>query len=1402
MKRTAVLLAIFLILVTNVAAEIDSLSRVFALGGGLKDTDQDHLADTISFVIVVPDRPTAAEMALASDIAARFNFESLSQDLDLVKIESELPAIPAGINRVLIGSNLRRPRDLSRRGKLDLPALESRQGAVILLGGDVDGEILVTAGSAEALLETGRAFFLRWPYIWEIWGREDGLTYFTLENALAGLLKSEGIGGFRIVIRAAFYDFPRRSSPFDTIKRLKFDSGEIRDLRIEIHFSDPQSKEKARAAVEALGLDHRKGLRTEVLSYPGCARLTLVLEEGGREAIVTLPRMGYPKRILTPGYKEVPRRNAPEKDFDLANLLSAKGLYTDGEQDGLPDGLESSIIIPEAFSARSLATFASRLVLHTAGASFPLVRMENEVEDIKTLSAPILVGDCRFNRDLIKTGRLKLPALRAGWAVAAIVPKAFNKSNVLALQGADSLGLGKLLGYLGTTFPSLEEYREGGPQLADIVKELEKFLRGEVGSAEAFAEKNIWKIADEIKDKELDSVEVEVYLPEKNPAFEAGLESDLRKALQAEKIGFQAFALKTHKTVFSQEKEFSWEADDALALLEEQIKKRRNADGRLDVSLGISESPAVRKGIKSRLEARLREAGFREFEVEVGSAYKQGLFWLMESVLPRLRGQPTAELVIRFAEEQDDPAQVKRFYAEPLRWLQELYPADDLLAAGLGLPIDRIRFEMKEEAEPIYEAVARDSSGSIILRDSFSPRIRQMPYLKVVPEWGSVRITTGWLSIHQGSQSPWEILLRTDLEKFWDFYQENILTFLYDHIMKKTGNEPSTSKQPYFKRLSLDLKLSEPDYRLGLDEEMVSSLEAIHDEIYFDTLDFLRGITKVELEDREPPEDTSRLSAPGNIFPVIHPSLEGGAGRVRVTLEDWPALSPQVVVKWKEKNRTEEHTRKIVFPTLKPKSIRLPLFIYDGRSETIENLTAEVEFDKEADYLEVLEIVQTRAELANKQLVSPAFSFPRLRVLTLRTKCQDLEKEEAFEAAVAGPAATSPPSAETKPAAVTTTEIISPEMCLDIVRGLGGLPNINTYNAGFSYEHRAVPVLEIFSPHGKYVSLPRLVAAKPTLFVSARQHANEVSSTNYILKFAELLATDEEYKPYVKEMNFVFEPMENPDGAALAYELQKLTPFHSLHAGRYGSLGIDIGYQVGSSKPFLPEASVRKNLQDRWLPDIFLNLHGYPSHEWVQAFSGYTPYLFRDYWIPKGWFAYYRALRLPIYDRWKEAGDELRRMIVAELQTDEKTRLSNEKFYGRYWRWAGRWQPHLDPLELHEGLNIYAARRSSQENRLTPRTRITYIDETPEQMDETARGEWLGFLCEQGLAYLRAHAKYLSTVPHEAGRIDEEVQDRIRLQFIRTRPGKPESADPPRSVEIFSLSKSALSIRIVGSREH
>ena len=101
-----------------------------------------------------------------------------------------------------------------------------------------------------------------------------------------------------------------------------------------------------------------------------------------------------------------------------------------------------------------------------------------------------------------------------------------------------------------------------------------------------------------------------------------------------------------------------------------------------------------------------------------------------------------------------------------------------------------------------------------------------------------------------------------------------------------------------------------------------------------------------------------------------------------------------------------------------------------------------------------------------------------------------------------------------------------------------------------------------------------------------------------------------------------------------------------------------------------------------------------------------------------------------------------------------------------------RWQPHLSRLEIENGVNIYSKRRSSRESWLTPRREITYVEETPEVMDETATGEWLSFLVQQGLTYLKAHAEYLSQSKFEYARVEEEINDRIRIRFFRRRPGK------------------------------
>jgi len=102
-----------------------------------------------------------------------------------------------------------------------------------------------------------------------------------------------------------------------------------------------------------------------------------------------------------------------------------------------------------------------------------------------------------------------------------------------------------------------------------------------------------------------------------------------------------------------------------------------------------------------------------------------------------------AQVIVRFAEEKGDFRKPRRFYPEPTRWLQELYPADEILARDLALPLEKIRFEMSPNLAGIYEVSALDARNAAVFEQSFNPRVKEIPYLKLLPEWGSVKLTSG-----------------------------------------------------------------------------------------------------------------------------------------------------------------------------------------------------------------------------------------------------------------------------------------------------------------------------------------------------------------------------------------------------------------------------------------------------------------------------------------------------------------------------------------------------------------------------------------------------------------------------------------------------------------------------------
>jgi hypothetical protein len=306
-----------------------------------------------------------------------------------------------------------------------------------------------------------------------------------------------------------------------------------------------------------------------------------------------------------------------------------------------------------------------------------------------------------------------------------------------------------------------------------------------------------------------------------------------------------------------------------------------------------------------------------------------------------------------------------------------------------------------------------------------------------------------------------------------------------------------------------------------------------------------------------------------------------------------------------------------------------------------------------------------------------------------------------------------------------------------------------------------------------------------------------VSSTSHILRLSELLVTDPAFRPILKKVNVIIHPVENPDGAQMAFELQKLTPHHMLHAGRYSALGMDVASQVGLADPLLPEALVREAVWREWLPDIYLNPHGYPSHEWVQQFAGYVPPGFRTYLSSRGWYTSVNTLRDPRFPQYAQAVESLREYIVRQINSNADVRAMDLRAQSRYRKWAFGFEPYVFNQEIYKETAIYysdpetgepsGSRRLGAAGRgggggdeggggggrysMGAWPQVTFFRGGTEAPDETAQGPWLALAAKAGFSYLMANVGYLRDGQPVITRIEEDGQrDSVNRTTIRVRP--------------------------------
>ena len=704
------------------------------------------------------------------------------------------------------------------------------------------------------------------------------------------------------------------------------------------------------------------------------------------------------------------------------------------------------------------------------------------------------------------------------------------------------------------------------------------------------------------------------------------------------------------------------------------------------------------------------------------------------------------------------------------------------------------------------------------MRSSLTPSIRGGFYDRTstgFEDYEHVRVTTGWITATDAGRTLIDERIRTDPEAFWDYYQADVLPAIYDHVMELHEGIPrgGSADAPFFGELTVELEMSEPDYRLELDNEIHAPLDALHEEIYFGTKEFFDVLGR-----------NSRgqgLTFPGRIIPIMRPKSDGSAARAEIHVTGFATSRPAVVVEYETASDESGEIRldiprtSLARPSARLAKVRVGV---PGISHLGLRVRVDTELDVRDSLLTYASPQQVDASMVSAQQIEgtmreiEAFRAAGMYTSALAhaglgsmevwaewTHEQDPESRRTAALVANGTPDALPDWRSLVPAGWTydgqrlvqwDTPMPPPEGHEILGKMAAAFEEATVYKIGESYLGKDIWAMDLMSPiSASHWSHVKASTFKPTVVYSARQHANEVSSTSHVLRHAELLLTDPEQSPKLDDVNVIIHPFTNPDGAQLAYDLYNLTPDYILHAGYLGSLGQDATSGGNGDHPIYPESTVRGQLWETWLPDIFLNPHGYPSHQVVQLFSEYTGLVRRgrvterNWGFNKGWFMPgFSFIDDPEYPRHKDAAFEIRDYITAGINSNRDVFEMNQRNYARYERYGAQFDPDVFRLPMTDSVMIQMPLKGSSGGGgggggggYNPR--ITIWSGTTEAPDETAYGPWMQMIAKAGLSWDQAITDYLFDGDHEVKRSASLFFGGVSIRMNRPRP--PEEEDEP-----------------------
>lgn len=818
------------------------------------------------------------------------------------------------------------------------------------------------------------------------------------------------------------------------------------------------------------------------------------------------------------------------------------------------------------------------------------------------------------------------------------------------------------------------------------------------------------------------------------------------------------YNFKSGQTAYEKTYELPWEVEQFRQLFKEQIYPKLQKGDCLRVEAALSEDKAIRAELLEEIEREAKKHGASVDRAEIFCAYKQGFSWLDEYVLPKLKEEAADRVEIYFRpflpdaqtewldENGATPAyhnvtanDPERWYDLPIRYLQELYPIEDVLVRELGISREQVGFCLYEGTKNLTYLCRAYRGETLCCEETCQVLCEERPYLDEFPQLGKVHPASGYLRVWINEKEALSEKIRTDLAELWDIYQSEVLPDCRRYVEEKTRGTLSAEAQPFFHKLLLDVTVSEPDYRVGCREDIISSLDALHEDLYFTGADYFKNYGMKR--------GGEILDALGLILPKIH--NQKGRPVFKVTLFEQLREKPCLVCG--EKVVMTERPRDEV-------SLKISRLFFEDKKLGV---TVETHGVDDA-------VLEAYARLFTEEVLKKSRQIGGCEIIRFWG-----ESGAAFDAVC-----------HEKPDIVKNrkitdidlheNELIGYDTYLEIMEQLKDVKGIEVFQSAVSYQGRKQYAIWLKEEQEGYLSMTKYLTARPSELINARHHANEVSSTNAAFILLKKLLTEDKYNRLTEKLNLIIVPMENVDGAAIHYELQKEHPYWKFHVARFNALGKEFFYDSFKQDTIHTEALGHGRLFEKYLPDVIVDNHGVPSHEWEQQFSGYTSPSYKGFWLPRSLlYGYFWYVTDPEY-HWNYLVNKKMEDVIAEkIAENQEMTVLNREWSTQFEKYAHKWMPKLFPADYYKNMiNYWIPFQTSPVNRY-PASRfpwITTVSYTSEVADETAQGEYLNLCARAHTAHDEAVIVMLMEAEHVFDCTCECREKKIFARYRRKRP--------------------------------